>query len=111
MLNHTDIAVWLWQFRMGLNNDDFLPFETRLHFGIKARNPVSSILSPVNATTILLTSLHAIFCSKWGPIKKDNKLLHDLHFTNTFHDQIVYTFAFKMLLTRSSDMSNLDVIT
>ena len=56
MLNHTDIAVWLWQFRMGLNNDDFLPFETRLHFGIKARNPVSSILSPVNATTILLSS-------------------------------------------------------
>ena len=56
MLNHTDIAVWLWQFQMGLNNDDFLLFETRLHFGIKARNPVSSILSPVNATTILLTS-------------------------------------------------------
>ena len=22
MLNHTSIAVWLWQFRMGLNNDE-----------------------------------------------------------------------------------------
>ena len=55
MLNHNGIAVWLWQFRMGLNNDELLPFETSL-FGIMARNPVSWILSSVNATTILLTS-------------------------------------------------------
>ena len=33
MLNHTGIAVLLWHFRMGLNNDDFLSFETRLHLG------------------------------------------------------------------------------
>ena len=51
MLNHTGIAVSLWQFRMGLNNDEFLPFETRLHLGYG-----SGILSSVNATTILLTS-------------------------------------------------------
>ena len=33
-------------------------------------------------------------------------LLHELYFTNTFHDQNLCIFAFKMLLTGSSDMSN-----
>ena len=39
------------------------------------------------------------------------KLLHELHFTYTFHDQNLYIFAFKMLLTKSSDMSNFAVTT
>ena len=39
------------------------------------------------------------------------KLLHDFHFTNTFHDQNLYIFAFKMLHTRSPDMSNFAVTT
>ena len=56
MLIHTGIAIWLWQFRMDLINDE-------------------------------------------------------LHFTNIFHDQNVYIFAFKMLLTRSSDMSYFAVTT
>ena len=39
------------------------------------------------------------------------KLLHELHFTYTFHDKKLYIFAFKRLLTRSSDMSNFAVTT
>ena len=39
------------------------------------------------------------------------KLLHELHFTNTFYGQNLYIFAFKMLLTRSSDMSDFAVTT
>ena len=39
------------------------------------------------------------------------KLLHELLFTNTFHDEKLYIFVFKMLLTRSSDMSNTAVTT
>ena len=39
------------------------------------------------------------------------KVLHELHFTNTFHDQNLYIFAFKILLNRSSDMSNFAVTT
>ena len=35
MRNHIGIAVWLWQFRMGFYNDECLPFETRLHLGIR----------------------------------------------------------------------------
>ena len=31
--NYTQVTPELWQFRMGLNNDEFLPFETRLHLG------------------------------------------------------------------------------
>ena len=55
LLNHTGIAVWFWQSRMGLNNDDFLPFATRLHLG-EMLGIVSWILSSVNATAILFTS-------------------------------------------------------
>ena len=44
------------------------------------------------------------------------KLLHELHSTYTFHDQVkssqnMCIFAFKMLLTRSSDMSKFAVTT
>ena len=39
------------------------------------------------------------------------KLLHELYLTNTFHDKKLYIFAIKMLLTRSSDMSNFAVKT
>ena len=39
------------------------------------------------------------------------KLLHELHFTNTFHDQNLYIFTFKLLLTRSSDMSKFAITT
>ena len=42
---------------------------------------------------------------------KITKLLHELHFIYTFHDQNLYIFAFKMLLTRSSDISNFDATT
>ena len=36
--------------------------------------------------------------------------MHELHFTNTFHEINLYSFAFKMLLTRSG-MSNFAVTT
>ena len=61
-------------------------------------NPVSWILSSGNATTILLTS-KAIFCSKWGHIKQSNdKLLHELYFTDKFHYQNLHIFALKCYL-------------
>ena len=31
--NYPKATPELWQFRMGLNNDEFLPFETGLHLG------------------------------------------------------------------------------
>ena len=109
MLNHNGIAVWLWQFRMGLNNDELLPFETRL-FWIMARNPVSWILSSVNATTIHITKQY--FAAHLDRLNSQiTKVLHELYFTNTFLDTNLYTFASKMLLTRSSDMSNFAVTT
>ena len=37
--------------------------------------------------------------------------MHELHFTYTFHDQNLYIFVFKMLLTRLSDMSKFAVKT
>ena len=39
------------------------------------------------------------------------KLLHELYFTNTFHDKKLYIFAFIILFTRSSHMSNFAVTT
>ena len=56
------------------------------------------------------------FAANWDRLKdrlnsQITELLHELHFTNTFHDQNLYIFAFKMLLTRSSDMSNFAVTT
>ena len=39
------------------------------------------------------------------------KSLLGMHFTNTFHDQNLYIFAIKILLTRSFDMSNFAVST
>ena len=91
---------------MGLNNDEVLPFETM------ARNSVSWLLSSVNATAILLTSPSNIFAANGDRLNSQiTKLLHELHFTYTFHDKNLYIFAFKMLLTRSSDMSNFAVTT
>ena len=78
---------------------------------IMAWNHVSWILSSANATSILLTSPSNIL-SQWGQIKQsNNKILHDLYFTYKFHDQNLYKFAFNMLLTRSTDMSNFAVTT
>ena len=70
-------------------------------------------VSSVNATTILLTSSSNIL-QQMGTdktLRQITKLLDELHFTNTFHDQNLYIYAFKMLLTRSSDMSNFAVTT
>ena len=69
-----------------------------------ARNPVSWILLSVKATTILLASPSNILQPK-------TNLLQELHFTNTFHDQNLYIFAFKMLLIILSDMLNFAVTT
>ena len=68
MLNHTGIAVWLWQFPMGFNDNEFLPFETM------ARNSVSWIISSVNASTILLTSPSNIL-QQMGQVKQSNNII------------------------------------
>ena len=50
-----------------------------------ARNPVSRILSSGNAITILLTSPSNILQQMGGRLNSQiTKLLHELHFTNTF---------------------------
>ena len=76
-----------------------------------ARNPVSWILLSVNATTILLTSPSNILRQMGTDESQITKLMHELHITNTFHDQNLYIFAFKMLLARSSNMSTFAVTT
>ena len=45
------------------------------------------------------------FAANWDRLNSQIlKLLHELHFTNTFYDKNLH-FAFKMLITRLSDMS------
>ena len=70
-------------------------------------------VSSVNTTTILLTSPRNIL-QQMGTDKilsQITKLFDELHFTNTFHYQNLYIYAFKMLLTRSFDVSNFAVTT
>ena len=56
-----------------------------------ASNPVTLILSSVNATTILLTSPSNIFATNRNILNSQIiKLLHKLHFINTFHDHNLY---------------------
>ena len=89
--------VLLWQFRMGLNNDKFLPF------------------LDLNAWKCYKDSSHITkqyFAANGDRLNSQiTKLLHELHFTNTFHDKNLYIFAFKMLLTRLCDTSNFAVPT
>ena len=85
------------------------------------RNLVSWILLSVNATDSSdITKqyfaangdrLNSQIANEDSLNSQITKLLHELYFTNTFHDQNFYIFAFKMLLTRSSDMSNFAVTT
>ena len=52
------------------------------------------------------------FAANWNRLNSQiTKLLHELHFTNTFHDQNLYIFAFKMFLARSFVTSNFAVTT
>ena len=44
------------------------------------------------------------FAANWDRL--NSQITKLMHFTNTFHDKNLYIFAFKMLLTRISDMSN-----
>ena len=111
MLNHTGITVWLWQFLMGLNNDEFVSLETMLPLD-RGWESCFLDLSSVYATTILLTSPSNILQQMGTDLNSQiTKLLNELHFTYTFHDQNLHFFALKILLTRSSDVSNFAVTT
>ena len=54
-----------------------------------ARNPVSWLLSSVNAR-ILLTAPSNFLQQMGTDLSPITKLLHGLHFTNTFRDQNLY---------------------
>ena len=77
-----------------------------------ARNPVSLILLSVNA---IIDSFHITkqyFAANGDRLNSQiTKLLHELHFTNTFHDHSLYIFAYKMFIIRSSDLSKFAVTT
>ena len=88
---------------MGLDNEEFLPIETTA-FRIMARNPVSWICKCHNDSSHITKQNFAAYDDRLN--SQITKLLHKLHFTNTFHDQNLYIFVLKMLFTRSSDMSN-----
>ena len=96
---------------MGLNNDEFLPFETRLQLvNVLESCFLDLIVCKSHNDSSHITKQY--FVANWDRLNSQiTKLLHELHFTNTFHDQNLYIFAFKILLTRSSDMSNFAVTT
>ena len=72
-----------------------------------ARNPVSWICH--NESSHIKKQYFAANADRLN--SQITKLLHELHFTNTFQDQNLYIFAFKMLLTLSFDMTNFAVTT
>ena len=91
-------------------HDECLPFEPRLHLGewLKESCFLDLIVCKCNNDFSYITKQY--FAANGDRLDSQiTKSLHEFHFNNTFHDQNLYIFAFKMLLIRSSDMSNFAV--